>query len=43
MNNKEEQAGMLGPASILLIQMHKGFEAPLENLTTGSACSTNLL
>ena len=43
MNNKEDQAGMLGPAGTLVIQVCEGFEAPLGNCTTSSACSTILL
>ena len=42
-NNEEDQAGVLGPTSTLIIQIHKGFEAPLRNWTTSSVCSVNLL
>lgn len=31
-NNKEDQAGVLGLTSVLLIQVHEGFEVPLETL-----------
>ena len=32
MNNKEDQAGVLGLTSVRLIQVHEGFEVPLETL-----------
>ena len=32
MNNKEDQASVLGPTSTLVKQINEGFEAPLRNV-----------